>query len=1507
MLVEAARDGNVRLGAVFGGQGPHNPHNLEQLEALWHSHGHAAHVSELFERSSQTLEELVRHPHENGFHDDYGFNLQQWISDSPSAPATEHLAQAPISFPLNTLLGLVQYCIACDQFACPPGQFASNLVGATGHSQGIFVAAAVALSDTWDSFWEASELAIKLSFAVGLESQHDIPASAVSAAESQESVGRGVGEPTPMLSVAGLSAAELDAIVQEMNAKTHNGSGLLYLALENSRTKHVVSGSVRGLWKLSLVLDRMRAADALDQTRVLFNERKPAITMRFLPVSAPFHSPYLKNIAPRVVHNWGLSTSLSQFVMPLVHPLTGDYMTIDSPAQLVQSLIEAVTVRQVNWPQACDALNMTHVLDFGPGRMGDVVLESSKRSGMCIVNMTKAHLTSQPGVLRSSDFYSDALPPRPSDWECAYGPRLSESPNGQSVETKMTKLFGCPPVMVPGMVPTSVSPDFVIAVMKAGYHAELGGGGYSNEAAFEKAVREVASQVPPHRGVTCNILYANPQTVAWQVSCLRRLLGEGVPVSGITIGAGIPSEDVVADLVENMGLRHISFKPGSARAIEQVVAIAQRYPHFPIGLQWTGGRAGGHHSFEDFHEVMLAKYAQIRSCSNIVLIAGSGFGGGEDSYPYVSGAWAVDHGFPPMPFDGVLVGSRMMVAQEAHTSPAAKVLITQTKGVSDAEWHQSYRKPAGGVVTIISEMGEPMHVIANRGTILWKHLDEKVFSIRDGAQRAAYLAEHGADVIARLNADSAKPWFAVDSKGCSVALEDMTYHEVLVRLCQLTWVRSRRRWIDVSYRRLVLDFVQLTAARHGMDARHVHEATSEDDADSITRSFASWVGAAADEVLWPDDVFRIIALFRRRGQKPVPFVPALDARFETWYKKDSLWQSEDVEAVVGQDVQRVVILQGPVAARFSTEVDEPAHQILHGIHQHFMTRLASSTNTPLANIPSEPSPQTTHDDHHLSTYSGLRTSHHDHVRSYIFLSHGHQPSANVFRLSLAGTTPWLQAALVADRVFSRQTCRWMDNPIRAAMTPGTHDVVQVFESKVTSEIETVTLLSNGGNGNACQSQPGSGVRIAFQAPKTVSVTLTPQVGFAGAQPSVVLHYSLESDQGGARLYEQPRHQLDRVRDLYHQLWLPSGKLTADAAADGTSSAYQSELLRISGDLIRKFEAVVRRVAPSRIPTWTQNMPVPLDTCVVFAWEALVSPLMSSPLRCDFLHLLHQSVDVNQYPSVRALTVDDVVKVASRITAVTDTGSGRRVEVSADIMRDDEAVVNIKTVFFLRGVASEEGFTQFEEEHVPECIYQVDTDVREAILKDRRWLRLDSAYSSIRGRTLVFRLTRRTITGANRPSAGLQVSGKVLAIDSSDGLVPIGSVEFETANESDNVVVDFLRRNGTERYPRKPLEQPGWTGASSIHVNAPIQSKSYALASTDFNPIHTCPVFARFAGLPGTVVHGMNTSAIVKRLVRFAQSSPWLTKMLIILRFKMRLVTPQGRLSNVGKSCGKTWS
>ena len=61
------------------------------------------------------------------------------------------------------------------------------------------------------------------------------------------------------------------------------------------------------------------------------------------------------------------------------------------------------------------------------------------------------------------------------------------------------------------------------------------------------------------------------------------------------------------------------------------------------------------------------------------------------------------------------------------------------------------------------------------------------------------------------------------------------------------------------------------------------------------------------------------------------FIPVIDHELEYWFKKDSLWYSEDIAAVPNRDAGRCCILQGPVAVHYSTVLNEPAADILNGI------------------------------------------------------------------------------------------------------------------------------------------------------------------------------------------------------------------------------------------------------------------------------------------------------------------------------------------------------------------------------------------------------------------------------------------------------------------------------------------------------------------------------------------------------------------------------------------------
>ncbi|KAK9426783.1 putative Fatty acid synthase beta subunit hexB [Seiridium unicorne] len=1451
-LIRSARVGTSRLCAVFGGQGGNNRTALDDLIELKKSHG--AILETLLEIATRLLSELSSQPHKSSFHAYNTFDLSTWIEHPECAPPRGYLSLSPISFPVNTLLSLAQYCITCHNLDLHPGEFRSSLNGALGHSQGLFAAVSIAKSHGWGSFYKASEEALRLSFWVGLESHHAAPASTTSAVAVNDCVDHGEGSPTSMLSISGLNHGQILNLVERVNHSRAVEDDEVQLALINSRDKFVLAGTPQALRAVCIQLRGIKASEGLDQTRIVAHKRKQNVEVQFLPISAPYHSRHLGDVQAKVLeHLHGCVIARDDLEIPVYHTSTGKNLQRMQSGNLLGVIIRAVTTDMVDWPRVCQAANATHVLDFGPGLIGGLNQELGDGTGLHIVQMTDR--PGLKGMGNRSDLLSKDISLPCPNWKQRFGPQIWKDEAGNShLRTRMTKVFGTPPIMVGGMTPTTVPWKFVSEVMRAGHHIELAAGGYSNEKDFEAAIRKLANSVPPHRGITCNLIYAKPKTIGWQVSTLRKLVNEGIHVDGLTIGAGIPSLDVVRNYIENLGLRHISFKPGSLSAIGQVINIAEQYPEVPIGLQWTGGRAGGHHSWEDFHEPILRAYGRIRKCANIVLIAGSGFGDGASSFPYLSGEWANAFGYPAMPFDGILLGSRMMVAREAHTSLKAKQLIVQAKGVEDKDWHSAFDRPTGGVITVTSEMGQPIHVLATRGMLLWKDLDERVFSIRDSTKRVAYLRSRRNDIVSRLNRDYCRPWFAINESGENVEIEDLTYLDVLRRLCQLTYVHHQTRWIDASYRQLVDDYIRLVEERFG----RVLTETSAHKPANLIKAFAESIGPYASDLLYPDDVSRLLALFSHKGQKPVPFIPRLDDNFETWFKKDSLWQSEDVDAVPEQDVQRVCIIHGPVAARYSTSYDETAATILDTICKDHIQRIQTveegSTCQPVPRGAEVP-------DHVLD---GVQIVEIDKMTRKYEISLSISPSdLRLLVDHVAGTADsWLGACLSEEWMF-RGSSR-VKNPIRAAFKPQPGDsiIARHNDGPTASELS----ISSSSSTSSGETTNVIGIALKDQGVAIVSLVLTSPSNTRGFR--LGFPFELRSTPNGFKLYQGSSEYLETVRALYSHLWIK--RVTPDLQVAGLSSEFTGDRTVISKTSVEEYMDVVRRSPSPQVRSWNPKGSVPVDFCIVLAWKALTKPLMVPALNCDLLKLLHRSIRFCYAPLAEPLKFGDVVTTSSRISALVIKSAGKLIEVTADIKRNGELVVSVKSEFFVQGKfsGSEKQFKSMDE---PAVTLTVDTQVMCSLLLSRKWLTFEDPSLDIMGTSLSFHLSTHTVFGHESGVALLQVSGTVVIENHNSTPTRIGQVYFEQENCTVNPVMEFIHRHGTPRVVRRDLEHPGWTEMSPIMVQAPspAASASYSIASHDTNPIHTCPAFARYAGLSGSVVHGMHTSAIVRRAIEWA--------------------------------------
>ncbi|KAI9886837.1 MAG: beta subunit of fatty acid synthetase [Watsoniomyces obsoletus] len=1459
-LFRAAADGEARIYAVFGGQGNIEEY-FDELREVYTTY--PAFVGDLIARAAERLQALSRDPRAEKTYPK-GLDLLRWLEDRSSQPDTEYLVSAPVSLPLIGLVQLAHYSITCQVLGKTPGELRARLSGTTGHSQGIVTAAAIAAADSWESFDEAATAALTILFWIGARSQQAYPRTALTPAILEDSSEHGEGIPTPMLSIRDLSEAAVKGHIEATNEHLPP-SRHVAISLINSARNLVVTGPPISLHGLNRRLRKVKAPTGLDQTRIPFTERKVRFVNRFLPISAPFHSPYLAEATKWIEEDLkDIKIPSNRLAIPVYGTYTGDDLRERGSDDVVGTLVQMVTQDRVNWERATVFPRATHILDFGPGGISGLgVLTNRNKEGTGVriilaglIDGPTPELGYKPELFDRDEAHAVKYA---VDWMREHGPRLVKTSTGQTfVDTRMSRLLGLPNIMVAGMTPCTVPWDFVAATMNAGYHIELAGGGYYNARTLTDALSKIESATPAGRGITINLIYVNPRAMAWQIPLIRQLRADGVPIEGMTIGAGVPSIEVANEYIETLDLKHIAFKPGSLEAIQAVINIAKANPTFPVQLQWSGGRGGGHHSYEDFHQPMLQMYGRIRRCDNIVLVAGSGFGGAEDTYPYLTGSWARNFGYPPMPFDGVFFGSRMMVAKEAHTSTQAKEAIAKAEGLNDSEWEKTYKGPAGGVMTVLSELGQPIHKLATRGVIFWHEMDKTIFSL-DKAKRLPELKKRREYIIDKLNKDFQKVWFGKNSAGLAVDLEDMTYGEVIRRMVELMYVRHEGRWIDKSLKKLTADFIRRLEERFTDSSRRsslIQSYAELDQPDPTIRRVLEVYPEADRQLLNTQDVQYFLLLCQRRGQKPVPFVPALDENFEFWFKKDSLWQSEDLEAVVDQDVGRTCILQGPMAAKYSKTINEPIKQILDGIHDaHIASLLKDVYGGDESKVPTIEYLGETIVRAEEPDLDGLTISR-DANRAVYRLSRAPNatlPDIDQWMRLLAGPTfSWRHALFSAD-IFV-QGHKFQTNPMRRVFAPVRGLVVEITHPD--DPARTSIIAKETGRTEVTV------VEIKLVGRRIVVNLFEPRTA-EGDTVALPLHFVYHPEKGYAPIHEEMDDRNLRIKQFYYRVWFGREPLPLDAAVTET---FEGGTVKINSQAISDFVHAVGNAGEAFVERPGKVMLAPMDFAIVVGWKAITKPIFPKVIDGDLLKLVHLSNGFRMLPGAEPLKNGDVVYTTAQINAIINQNSGKMVEVCGMVHRDGEAVMEVVSQFLYRGAYSDYENTFQRKTETPMQVHLASSkDV--AVLFSKDWFHIDEPTVDLLGQTLTFRLQTFVRFQSQTVFSSVQTVGQVLLEKPTKEVVQVASVNYEAGVSHGNPVVDYLQRHGTS------IEQPvnfenaiPLSGKTSLVLRAPSTNETYARVSGDYNPIHVSRVFSSYANLPGTITHGMYSSAAVRSLV-----------------------------------------
>ncbi|KAJ2598230.1 fatty acid synthase alpha subunit Lsd1 [Coemansia sp. RSA 1721] len=1464
-LFNCVTNGNAKLMAIFGGQGNVEEY-FEETQEVFDTYEPL--VRDFAEKMAASLKRAASTPQAQTVCAK-GLDIMSWLASPESRPDLHYLLSVAICLPIVGFTQLLHVLVLCKVTNMSPGDVAAMFEASTGHSQGIITSVVFASMTDMESFYSLSEKALGTLFSIAMHSQLVHPPITINPAILEDSLENAEGTPTPMLSISRLRQSEVEKHIEATNRHLP-ADRQIALSLINGPRSFVITGPPQSLYGLNLSLRKLKAPSGLDQNRVPFSQRKLQFSTRFLPITGPFHSEYLGS-APEnamrdiVANGWELHASDLH-----ISVISGDDgSNLRDEKDLTRKLVDSLCILPVDWIKATAVEGITHFVDFGPGGVsgiGGLTNRNKEGTGIRVILAGALESSNQDLSAKAALFDTRASSVVYSqNWQRDYAPRLvrTEADGQLHIDTPMSRLLGKPPVMVAGMTPSTVSEVFVSAVMRAGYHIELSGGGHFSEPMLRDKVDKILKLVDPGLGVSINSIYINPFLWNIQYPAMQAMRREGIPMEGLCIGAGVPSYEVTNEIIASIravGFRHIGLKPGSVSTIRLVIKIAKANPDFPILLQWTGGRAGGHHSFEDFHQPILETYGAIRAQRNIVLVAGSGFGGVDDTLPYLTGEWSRRFDCAPMPFDGVLFGSRVMVAKEGCASDAVKEAIVAAPGIDDSEWEKTYKGPAGGIVTVLSELGEPIHKIANRGVMLWKELDDTVFSLPREKRLPVLLAKKNY-IIKRLNDDFQKPWFGKKADGTHADLEDMTYAEVANRLLEVLYIKHQSRWIDVTLRNLVGDYILRLEERFSTSEKPaILQAFDQiNDPFEQTKAILDAYPECYTQLLTTEDVQFFINLCLRPGQKPVPFIPVMDKDFHIWFKKDSLWQAEDVDAVADQDVGRVCILQGPVAVRYSTKANEPVKDILDGVYHGQIASLLEKYydgdeskvptvsylgNTPVARaIPAHVKVEPTETERVFTVPS---------VKLQV-------PETDAWLEALAGSElSWLRAFLTSPTVS--QDRMYTSNIVQRVMRPRPGQTVKI--SQVGDRATAVEVIDASGF-KALDFNIDEDNVIHFNmysAPRGTPCTLELLFRYQPQMPSVPIHEVMEG-------------RNERIKRFYAQVWFENSKEGEDVIGVNDPEfefTHQNELIRKED--IRQFCLVVGNQSERYVEHKSGVVYAPMDFAGRACWPMTCKTILPQIVDGDVLNLVHMSNGFRMVDGAEPLKAGDVVESKAKIVEVTNEETGKRSRIKGHVYRDGKPVVEITTSFFYRGAFTDFANTYRNVDEQPSRVTLESTkDI--AVLKSKEWfVPLEGAVHELQaGDRLEFRLTSRYRFKSRTVYSNIVTSGRVMVQVSTKEFVHIADVVYECGESYGNPVVEYLKRHGQPIEDSYYFENGGYSvmpSGSEFNsiTHSPGTNDPYSNISNDHNPIHTNSYFADYADLPGTITHGMWTSASTRKFV-----------------------------------------
>ena len=550
-----------------------------------------------------------------------------------------------------------------------------------------------------------------------------------------------------------------------------------------------------------------------------------------------------------------------------------------------------------------------------------------------------------------------------------------------------------------------------------------------------------------------------------------------------------------------------------------------------------------------------------------------------------------------------------------------------------------------------------------------------------------------------------------------------------------------------------------------------------------------------------------------------------------------------------------------MAVKYSTKVDEPVKEILDGVHQgHIKYLLRDVYGGDESKVP-------------VIEYFGSKLIKTNEGLETDGLTISQLENKVVYRLSSAPNStlpevqPWLQLlagetyswrhAFFATDVFV-QGQRFQTNPMARIFNPTPGMMIEVANPKEPAKtVITVKEPHHGG-------KHVKTVEVSFDSSnKEIVLHMFEERTALKRAVSLPLKFTYRPECGYAPIHEVMDARNDRIKEFYYKIWFGDEECPFEASV---TANFDGGRATVTSEAINDFVHAVGNTGEAFVDRPGKEVYAPMDFAIVVGWKAITKPIFPRAIDGDLLKLVHLSNGFRMLPGAEPLKKGDVLDTTAQINAVINQDSGKMVEVCGTITRDGKPVMEVTSQFLYRGAYTDFENTFQRKTETPMELH-LATSKEIAILRSKEWFNMDEPDVELLDKTLTFKLESFIRYKNKTAFADVQTVGEVLLELPTKEIIQIASVDYSAGTSYGNPVLDYLKRNGSAIDQPVNFENPiPLTGKTPLSLKAPASNETYARVSGDYNPIHVSRVFSKYANLPGTITHGMYSSAAVRSLV-----------------------------------------